>query len=221
MNPDESLFSAAADKFGDYITDLVEPLDTPQLIDLLGLVPYWGEDTGESIESAGEVARALFLFIAERLNTEPEELRRDFTSYCEELGDIMGEKYWAKTMEYFHSRFKLEKELEKLTQSAPSGLAPSGEWEKGAILVSTWGYDQTNVDFYQVTRTSPHSIWARPIGQVTIAETRAGAEVMPVPSQFTGTEFRRRRPVMGYINSGDHGLARLWNGQPVRSSSYA
>lgn len=220
MNPDENLFCAAADKFGDYITDLLEPLDTPQLIDLLGLVPYWMEDTGESLESAGELARALFPFIAERLNTDPKELREDFTSYCEELGEAMSEKYWAKTMEYFHSRFKLEKELEKLTQVAQVPT-PSGEWEKGAILVSTWGYDQTNVDFYQVTRTSDHSIWARPIGQVTISETRAGAEVMPVPSQFTGKEFRRRRPVMGYINSGDHGLARLWSGEPVRSSSYA
>lgn len=220
MNPDDSLFSAAADKFGDYITDLVEPLDTPQLIDLLGLVPYWMEDTGESLESAGELARAIFPFIAERLNTDPAELRRDFTSYCEELGEAMSEKYWAKTMEYFHSRFKLEKELEKLTQVSQAPT-PSGEWEKGAILVSTWGYDQTNVDFYQVTRTSDHSIWARPIGQVTITETRAGAAVMPVPSQFTGKEFRRRRPVMGYINSGDHGLAELWNGEPVRSSSYA
>ena len=28
--------------------------------------------------------------------------------------------------------------------------------EPGTILVSTWGYDQTNVDFYEVTRATQH-----------------------------------------------------------------
>ena len=35
--------------------------------------------------------------------------------------------------------------------------------EPGAILYSSWGYDQTNIDFYMVTRTTKSSAWIVPM----------------------------------------------------------
>lgn len=35
--------------------------------------------------------------------------------------------------------------------------------EPGAILYSSWGYDQTNIDFYMVTRTTAKSAWIVPM----------------------------------------------------------
>jgi hypothetical protein len=35
--------------------------------------------------------------------------------------------------------------------------------EPGAILYSSWGYDQTNVDYYMVTRTTKASAWIVPM----------------------------------------------------------
>jgi len=35
--------------------------------------------------------------------------------------------------------------------------------EAGAILFSSWGYDQTNVDYYMVTRTTKASAWIVPM----------------------------------------------------------
>ncbi len=35
--------------------------------------------------------------------------------------------------------------------------------EPGAILYSSWGYDQTNVDWYMVTRTTRASAWIVPM----------------------------------------------------------
>ena len=35
--------------------------------------------------------------------------------------------------------------------------------EPGAILYSSWGYDQTNIDFYYVTRTTKSSAWIVPM----------------------------------------------------------
>ena len=35
--------------------------------------------------------------------------------------------------------------------------------EPGAILVSSWGYDQTNVDYYLVTRTTDKTCWILPM----------------------------------------------------------
>jgi hypothetical protein len=35
--------------------------------------------------------------------------------------------------------------------------------EPGAILYSSWGYDQTNIDYYMVTRTTKASAWIVPM----------------------------------------------------------
>lgn len=38
----------------------------------------------------------------------------------------------------------------------------------GKILVSTWGYDQTNVDFYKVVRESESFVWLQKIGNKVV-----------------------------------------------------
>lgn len=38
--------------------------------------------------------------------------------------------------------------------------------EPGAILYSSWGYDQTNIDYYMVTRTTAKSCWIVPMSSV-------------------------------------------------------
>lgn len=36
-------------------------------------------------------------------------------------------------------------------------------YQTGAVLVSSWGYDQTNVDFYQIVKRAAKSVWLRPL----------------------------------------------------------
>lgn len=47
----------------------------------------------------------------------------------------------------------------------------SDKIEPGAILYSSWGYDQTNIDYYMVTRTTEKSCWVLPMTQ---HETQTG-----------------------------------------------
>ena len=35
----------------------------------------------------------------------------------------------------------------------------------GDVLVASWGYDQTNIDFYQVVRATKASVWLQPMSQ--------------------------------------------------------
>ncbi len=42
----------------------------------------------------------------------------------------------------------------------------AAEIEPGAILYSSWGYDQTNVDYYVVTRTTAVSCWILPMTHI-------------------------------------------------------
>jgi hypothetical protein len=56
-------------------------------------------------------------------------------------------------------------------------------YEVGAIWNTSWGYDQTNVEFFQVVRTTPASVVLRRIA----CEHRGGREY-PVPDAFR-TDF--------------------------------
>jgi len=94
----------------------------------------------------------------------------------------------------------------------------------GTIMVSTWGYDQTNVDFYRVTRSTASSLWLEPVGQ-EVTEVGAFMSEYVVPtSKATGPVFRRKaKTFMGETVVGlqDRASAWPWNGKPVLQTHYA
>lgn len=68
-------------------------------------------------------------------------------------------------------------------------------FEVGSILCNSWGYDQTNVDFYEVVRVSASkaTCWIRPIAQRTVRDTGSmSAVVAPLGGRFTGPEEQKR-----------------------------
>lgn len=95
----------------------------------------------------------------------------------------------------------------------------------GDILVSSWGYDQTNIDYYQVTRVSPAMITMRPIASRQDSDDGGWTgRAVPVPGQFTGPGIRRkpRNCRDGYcVTLTGYSAAHLWDGTPNRYSTYA
>lgn len=56
----------------------------------------------------------------------------------------------------------------------------------GDLFYSSWGYEQTNIDFYQVTAVNKKMVDLTPIaGAATYDQTMAG-NTKPVPNKFTG-----------------------------------
>lgn len=49
-------------------------------------------------------------------------------------------------------------------------MSTQHDFSKDDILVNTWGYDQTNHDFYLVTRISAKSIWIVPVEQLQMKD---------------------------------------------------
>lgn len=104
----------------------------------------------------------------------------------------------------------------------------------GDIFYNSWGYEQTQVDFYEVIRISPSgkSVDLRPIGfQWTEPDNWDCATVIPDPegtSRFTHHDvqilknkrlnFRPRHISVPVTEPGeriaDHKIASLWNGSP-------
>ena len=94
----------------------------------------------------------------------------------------------------------------------------------GDILVSSWGYEQTNVDYYQVVKTvGKMTVVLREIGYGQTEDTGPMQEkVMPKKDKFIGGEFRRRVNVeysaSVRIDRSSH--AYLWDGKPDHRSWY-
>lgn len=90
----------------------------------------------------------------------------------------------------------------------------------GDIFRCSWGYDQTNVDFYQVTRV----ISQKPIELRAIESQYIGSEsVFPCKDRFIGEVMRRRPRITNngcYVNGEyDNHSASLWDGKPCYATS--
>lgn len=71
-------------------------------------------------------------------------------------------------------------------------------FEVGDIMYDSWGYEQTNIDFYQVVKTSDKSVWLRPIsGEQTEQTGPFSANIKPIKDSFVGDEVIRK-PVKFY-----------------------
>ena len=109
-----------------------------------------------------------------------------------------------------------EREARRQEEKAPH------DFEVGDVLCSTWGYDQTNVDFYEVTRVvSDRTIELRAIRD----QRKAGAycdagTATPAHGSFKGGAFRRR-VTLGSVLITSFCVASRWDGKPVTWTAYA
>ena len=96
----------------------------------------------------------------------------------------------------------------------------------GTVLVSSWGYEQTNIDFYQVVaHKGKATVVIREIAQDSVPQddglfsdrghTTARKDV------FIGEEFERRVSADGYLSVSSFQGLRAWDGKPRYWSAYA
>ena len=112
--------------------------------------------------------------------------------------------------------------------------------QPGAIAVSTWGYDQTNVDFYVVLDRKVRkdgSTWVQVQRIYSVQTPDDGAFMQYHAVPFLSAVKRQtqvddhHKPMWRKVSQSDHfgesfgpesySFARPWNGRPVRGSSYA
>lgn len=105
--------------------------------------------------------------------------------------------------------------------------------QPGNFFHESWGYDQTNADFYQVTRISESgkTVWLRHVGTgLVAADACGGTKVAPLADMFdrpdgqgsrSGEMKRRLRPydhgngITWAVNITDYSSARLWDCKPA------
>lgn len=103
-----------------------------------------------------------------------------------------------------------------------SNLAAHGI-EVGTILYSSWGYDQTNVNFYMVTKILGSStVELEEIGKTFVSEERGVSYVTADKSWRSRKPMKRRISADGSFRIGSSYSASKWDGKPkYQTSAYA
>jgi len=100
-------------------------------------------------------------------------------------------------------------------------------YKSGDILHSSWGYDQTNNDFYQVVASKGKTVHLRPIGAEYRSTGFMAGMTKPTPNRFlpkdnlTGEKILKRRVTNGNVRIDDTRRANKWDRDETYESSYA
>lgn len=92
------------------------------------------------------------------------------------------------------------------------------------IMICRWGYEQTNVDFYQVLKVTETTATICQIKKAVNMDSKTlTGKVMPLINEFDGKKMTRkmhgRGASMFIINKSD--TIRKWNGEAARESYHA
>lgn len=96
----------------------------------------------------------------------------------------------------------------------------------GKIVCFSWGCDQTNIDWYLITKRSGEFVTLQPIAEKTSynAEFMTGESVPDPQKPLDEKPFRRKVRVRRGEEIGiaikSYGWAELWDGRPKRYSTY-
>jgi len=135
------------------------------LTDAFGIEVYFSETLLKAIFYAGKSSKSWWFY---RFKTLDEMIKRIYESV---------DRHIERENEKLQKREELKKAMQVF--KAADYFTP------GDIVVNTWGYEQTNVDFYQVTEVLNKKIRVRKIGaEIVNATGPMSANVMPVKDSF-------------------------------------
>lgn len=157
-----------------------------------------------------------------RLGDRIEHLHEDKASAEAEVASLGPLDSWGHG-ENVHS-VTLTERLPEVTPHVASVIEP------GAILCSSWGYEQTNVDFYVVVRTTKSSAWIVKLNNVNVDGDPSWAEHVVAGDRYDRyakpSQHRiQRSEYSGNVHEGlkieSYAWAHLWNGGELYASHYA
>ncbi|WP_230599322.1 hypothetical protein [Xanthomonas albilineans] len=91
----------------------------------------------------------------------------------------------------------------------------------GTVLVSSYGYEQTNVDFYEVIAVENRTVTLRQLAQERQDTSHMSGTTTPVPGHYTGDSIRKRVNPRNSVKLSSSSYAYPWDGRPQYWSSYA
>lgn len=108
------------------------------------------------------------------------------------------------------------------TSAARASLKAFDHWSVGDVIYNSWGYDQTNIDFYQVIEVKAKSIVIREVtANSSDVGGPSGGRTAPRRNEFTSDSKPLLKPCdeRGHITF-RHGAGCKWDGRALGCSSY-
>jgi hypothetical protein len=133
-------------------------------------------------------------------------------------------------------RYQSEERRAEHVKRWMEGIAETQQWKRdrkaerqaykhtlkvGDILYSSWGYDQTNIDFYEVTRVTAKSAEIRKLAQTQEVTGFMSGTTEPKPGEYTGEAKLKRVGPDNVISIASYAVAVPWDGKPKHNSWYA
>lgn len=159
-----------------------------------------------------------------------------YYTFVTETGNFAWIAYRRKqSKSFFHRAYRTEaerqrdidmyvREAERTLQEMMERKLVTNPYKKGDILYSSWGYDQTNIDFYKVLEVKAKSIVMVPIGGERVSGSMAdmSARVVANPDVITGTPMLKRvADAKGTVRLTSYSRAWPWDGTPKTETYYA
>jgi hypothetical protein len=132
--------------------------------------------------------------------------------HSEEARDNAAQEYrgWA-------DREEKAKEERKAAKAAVS----NENIEVGSIWYSSWGYEQTNIDFYEVVgKFGKKGLIFREVYQNREVDGYESGTCVPRPGDYKGEEFRKQINSESWISLNSFSGMSPWGGNPKRWTSY-
>jgi len=112
----------------------------------------------------------------------------------------------------WHFRFQDEKRLHAKIEESLAGLI---DWQErkekrkvdrsrphdvkvGDVFRCSWGYDQTNIDFYEVTKVLGAMVEVREVGQMSEETGFMSGECVPEKGRYIGEPMRKKVSMAGH-----------------------
>lgn len=140
--------------------------------------------------------------------------------YC--LGAMeKAEKYVRDYEQQVIAREAGRKARNEERQAKRAALKASDHWAIGDVIYNSWGYDQTNVDWYQVIEVLPRSIRIREVaGNTNMNGQAMSGTTQPRRGEFIGKPMLKPLDEAGHV-SFQFGCGTKWDGRPKGCSCYA
>lgn len=94
------------------------------------------------------------------------------------------------------------------------------EIQKGSILYSSWGYEQTNIDFYIVLNRKNDFITIQEIGQIKTFQSSDSGTCIPDATNLIGEPFKKKISKYASVKFASFKSGYLCDDTPKHFSSY-
>lgn len=159
-----------------------------------------------------------------------------FMTYTKNGSFVVGILYKRQTKVADHYRFSTEQKradyiagrksyMQKQIDAEASRLAQYTAnrdlFVKGAVLYSSWGYEQTNIDFYVILERKGDFVIIQECKQQREMERDDTGKCWPIVSELIGDPIRKKISKYASINLASYKFCSLHDGTPRYFSNYA